>query len=148
MGRVARACRWCPTSTSCHPLSPYFPDTTACDNVIPGDVGPNRRRARRGKMQNATAPTAASSSSSRDRRSHWMAADYFLSSVRDPDYCPANVQGAPFFASATAEIAGANPAQRNYGVAITDVDGDGLFDAVVAGYNGPNAVLSSDGNVQ
>ncbi|XP_031761040.1 cartilage acidic protein 1 isoform X3 [Xenopus tropicalis] len=34
-----------------------------------------------------------------------------------------------------------NPTQLNYGVAITDVDNDGDFEVVVAGYNGPNLVL-------
>ncbi|MEE6486235.1 hypothetical protein FKM82_014550 [Ascaphus truei] len=34
-----------------------------------------------------------------------------------------------------------NPTQLNYGVAITDVDNDGDFEIVVAGYNGPNLVL-------
>ncbi|XP_063291244.1 cartilage acidic protein 1 isoform X1 [Pelobates fuscus] len=34
-----------------------------------------------------------------------------------------------------------NPTQLNYGVAVTDVDNDGDFEIVVAGYNGPNLVL-------
>ncbi|XP_040600236.1 cartilage acidic protein 1 isoform X3 [Mesocricetus auratus] len=34
-----------------------------------------------------------------------------------------------------------NPTQLNYGVAVTDVDHDGDFEIVVAGYNGPNLVL-------
>lgn len=34
-----------------------------------------------------------------------------------------------------------NPAQFNYGIAITDFDGDGAFEAVVAGYGYPNLVL-------
>ncbi|XP_005885449.1 PREDICTED: cartilage acidic protein 1 isoform X1 [Myotis brandtii] len=37
-----------------------------------------------------------------------------------------------------------NPTQLNYGVAVTDVDGDGDFEIVVAGYNGPNLVLKYD----
>lgn len=35
-----------------------------------------------------------------------------------------------------------NPAQRNYGVAVTDIDGDGLFELFVTGYGGfPNQIL-------
>uniref|UniRef100_A0AAQ4QR67 Cartilage acidic protein 1 n=1 Tax=Gasterosteus aculeatus aculeatus TaxID=481459 RepID=A0AAQ4QR67_GASAC len=34
-----------------------------------------------------------------------------------------------------------NPTQLNYGVAVTDVDGDGDLEMFVAGYNGPNLVL-------
>ncbi|XP_035462630.1 cartilage acidic protein 1 isoform X2 [Scophthalmus maximus] len=37
-----------------------------------------------------------------------------------------------------------NPTQLNYGVAITDVDGDGDLEIFVAGYNGPNLVLKYD----
>ncbi|XP_036871679.2 cartilage acidic protein 1 isoform X4 [Manis javanica] len=37
-----------------------------------------------------------------------------------------------------------NPTQLNYGVAVTDVDHDGDFEIVVAGYNGPNLVLKYD----
>nr|KAF6303600.1 cartilage acidic protein 1 [Myotis myotis] len=37
-----------------------------------------------------------------------------------------------------------NPTQLNYGVAVTDVDDDGDFEIVVAGYNGPNLVLKYD----
>ncbi|XP_059410771.1 cartilage acidic protein 1a isoform X1 [Carassius carassius] len=37
-----------------------------------------------------------------------------------------------------------NPTQRNYGMAVTDVDGDGDLEVVVAGYNGPNLVLKYD----
>uniref|UniRef100_A0A665UJ42 Cartilage acidic protein 1-like n=1 Tax=Echeneis naucrates TaxID=173247 RepID=A0A665UJ42_ECHNA len=34
-----------------------------------------------------------------------------------------------------------NPTQLNYGMAVTDVDGDGDLEVVVAGYYGPNLVL-------
>ncbi|NP_001254573.1 cartilage acidic protein 1a precursor [Gasterosteus aculeatus] len=34
-----------------------------------------------------------------------------------------------------------NPTQLNYGMAVTDVDGDGDLEVIVAGYNGPNLVL-------
>nr|XP_020482607.1 cartilage acidic protein 1-like [Labrus bergylta] len=37
-----------------------------------------------------------------------------------------------------------NPMQLNYGMAVTDVDGDGDLEVVVAGYNGPNLVLKYD----
>ncbi|XP_006000254.1 cartilage acidic protein 1 isoform X2 [Latimeria chalumnae] len=37
-----------------------------------------------------------------------------------------------------------NPTQLNYGMAVTDVDHDGDFEIVVAGYNGPNLVLKYD----
>jgi hypothetical protein len=38
-----------------------------------------------------------------------------------------------------------NPIQMNYGIAVTDVDGDGLFELFVAGFNGPNLVLKYNG---
>ncbi len=42
-----------------------------------------------------------------------------------------------------------NPAQLNYGIAITDVDGDGEFEAVVAGYGFSNLVFKwVDGALQ
>ena len=34
--------------------------------------------------------------------------------------------------------------QRNYGVAVTDVDRDGAFEIFVAGFTGPNLVLKYD----
>ncbi len=39
-----------------------------------------------------------------------------------------------------------NPSQLNYGIAITDVDQDGVFEAVVAGFGFPNEVLKWDGS--
>lgn len=38
-----------------------------------------------------------------------------------------------------------NPAQFNYGIAVTDVDGDGQFEWLVAGYGFPNTVLKWTG---
>ncbi|KAG9262675.1 cartilage acidic protein 1 [Astyanax mexicanus] len=37
-----------------------------------------------------------------------------------------------------------NPTQRNYGMAVTDVDGDGDLEVVVAGYSGSNLILKYD----
>jgi len=39
---------------------------------------------------------------------------------------------------------GSNPSQLNYGVAVTDVDGEEGFELVIAGYDGPNLVLKWD----
>ncbi len=40
-----------------------------------------------------------------------------------------------------------NPVQLNYGIAVTDIDGDGAFELFVAGFtNAPNLVLKWDGN--
>jgi len=36
---------------------------------------------------------------------------------------------------------GSNPSQLNYGVAISDVDGEDGYEVVVAGYDGPNLIL-------
>ncbi|KAI8492182.1 hypothetical protein Bbelb_300790 [Branchiostoma belcheri] len=41
-----------------------------------------------------------------------------------------------------------NPPQKNYGVAVTDVDHDGNMEFVVAGYNGPNLVLKWNAEAQ
>ena len=40
-----------------------------------------------------------------------------------------------------------NPSQLNYGVAVTDLDGDGHFEIVVAGFGFPNLALKWDGTV-
>ena len=48
------------------------------------------------------------------------------------------------FKDATAELFDNPPALR-YGIAVTDVDGDGAFEAVIAGYSGPNQVLKWTG---
>uniref|UniRef100_A0A8C4RCI1 Cartilage acidic protein 1 n=1 Tax=Eptatretus burgeri TaxID=7764 RepID=A0A8C4RCI1_EPTBU len=41
-----------------------------------------------------------------------------------------------------------NPLQVNYGMAVTDVDGDGSLEIIVAGYNEPNLVLKYDASSQ
>jgi hypothetical protein len=48
------------------------------------------------------------------------------------------------FTNAT-DLLADNPVQLNYGVAVTDHDGDGSFEAVVAGFGFPNLVLKWDG---
>ncbi len=48
------------------------------------------------------------------------------------------------FKDASAELFDNPPALR-YGIAVTDVDGDGILEAVVAGYSGPNQVLKWTG---
>ncbi|XP_064451199.1 cartilage acidic protein 1 [Mirounga angustirostris] len=54
----------------------------------------------------------------------------------------------PMFTAVTSSVLppdyDSNPTQLNYGVAVTDVDHDGDFEIVVAGYNGPNLVLKYD----
>ncbi|XP_053928243.1 cartilage acidic protein 1 isoform X2 [Cuculus canorus] len=54
----------------------------------------------------------------------------------------------PMFAAVTQHLLppdyDSNPTQLNYGVAVTDLDADGDFEIVVAGYNGPNLVLKYD----
>ncbi|XP_067393227.1 cartilage acidic protein 1 [Emydura macquarii macquarii] len=54
-------------------------------------------------------------------------------------------RGEPMFTAITSRVLppdyDSNPTQLNYGVAVTDVDNDGDFELVVAGYNGPNLVL-------
>lgn len=39
-----------------------------------------------------------------------------------------------------------NPSQHNYGIAVTDIDDDGVFEIVVAGFGHPNLVLKWDGS--
>ncbi|XP_069835015.1 cartilage acidic protein 1 isoform X1 [Dendropsophus ebraccatus] len=59
--------------------------------------------------------------------------------------CGAAQRSEPMFTAVTNTVLPpdyeSNPTQLNYGVAITDVDNDGDFEIVVAGYNGPNLVL-------
>jgi hypothetical protein len=49
-------------------------------------------------------------------------------------------QGEPFFQDYT-HLLTHNPAQKNYGVSVTDIDGDGTFELVVAGYGVANLAL-------
>ncbi|XP_006033800.1 cartilage acidic protein 1 [Alligator sinensis] len=57
----------------------------------------------------------------------------------------ASLRSEPMFTAVTSRVLppdyDSNPTQLNYGVAVTDVDHDGDFEIVVAGYNGPNLVL-------
>jgi hypothetical protein len=50
---------------------------------------------------------------------------------------PANLPGDPFFQDFSSLLIG-NPTQLNYGVAVTDIDDDGAFEFVVAGYGTAN----------
>merc|ERR550534_386830 len=63
--------------------------------------------------------------------------------VDNPNACPAAVAtelpGEPFFTSITSQLVD-NPFQRNYGVSITDIDNDGKFEIVVAGFGYRNLV--------
>ncbi|XP_065575837.1 cartilage acidic protein 1-like isoform X2 [Artemia franciscana] len=56
-----------------------------------------------------------------------------------------SLSGSPMFTDVTQRVFGgsslSNPVQLNYGIAVTDVDNDGEFEIVVAGYDGPNLVL-------
>jgi len=50
-----------------------------------------------------------------------------------------------FFSRATDRwLSDVKSTQRNYGVAVSDVDNDGDFEMIVAGYSGPNLVLKYD----
>ncbi|XP_030060655.1 cartilage acidic protein 1 [Microcaecilia unicolor] len=63
-------------------------------------------------------------------------------------HCGATQRSDPIFTAVTNTVLppdyDSNPTQLNYGVAVTDVDNDGDFEIVVAGYNGPNLVLKYD----
>ena len=52
--------------------------------------------------------------------------------------------GVDFFTAISSATFQTNPAQRNYGVAITDVDGDDKFEALVAGYGVNNQLFKYD----
>ena len=51
----------------------------------------------------------------------------------------------PFFEDVSALLS-ANPVQRNYGVAVTDTNADGIFEFVVAGYGVANLIYQWDGS--
>lgn len=61
--------------------------------------------------------------------------------------CPAVVvtpmPGEPFFKDHSSLLSH-NPTQRNYGVSVTDIDGDGKLEAVVAGYGSANLAFQWD----
>ncbi|XP_030854165.1 uncharacterized protein LOC588748 isoform X2 [Strongylocentrotus purpuratus] len=61
----------------------------------------------------------------------------------EPDYAAASSSSSgPWFESMTGGFAAdSNPIQKNYGVAVTDVDNDGELEIIVAGFNGSNLVL-------
>merc|ERR1719334_2383020 len=63
--------------------------------------------------------------------------EMFVTGQIKPSECPEPVvtelPGEPFFKSITDQLE-FNPEQRNYGVAITDIDNDGAFEIVVAGF--------------
>jgi hypothetical protein len=63
--------------------------------------------------------------------------------VDSPNSCPAptvtELPGEPFFTSISEQLVD-NPFQRNYGVSITDIDNDGKFEVVVAGFGYRNLV--------
>ena len=52
--------------------------------------------------------------------------------------------GVDFFTAVSSATFQTNPAQRNYGVAITDVDGDDRFEALIAGYGVSNQLFKYD----
>jgi len=54
-----------------------------------------------------------------------------------------NFPGDPFFKDFT-HLLSSNPAQKNYGVAVTDIDADGSFEFVVAGFGASNQAYKWD----
>jgi hypothetical protein len=51
--------------------------------------------------------------------------------------------GSPFFQDFSSSLA-TNPAQKNYGISVTDIDGDGAFEFVVAGFGAANQAFKWD----
>eukprot|EP00929_Paragymnodinium_shiwhaense_P032533 TRINITY_DN18016_c0_g1_i1.p1 TRINITY_DN18016_c0_g1~~TRINITY_DN18016_c0_g1_i1.p1 ORF type:complete len:717 (+),score=116.87 TRINITY_DN18016_c0_g1_i1:247-2151(+) len=58
-------------------------------------------------------------------------------------YTPPEYPGDPFFKDFS-QLLQDNPVQLNYGISVTDVDADGKFEAVVAGYRYPNLAWKWD----
>ena len=61
-----------------------------------------------------------------------------------PDYTYTPPPGDDFFEDVTSLLT-TNPTQRNYGVAVTDTNGNGKFEFVVAGYGAANQAFEWDG---
>eukprot|EP00441_Pelagodinium_beii_P034589 CAMPEP_0197635214 /NCGR_PEP_ID=MMETSP1338-20131121/11088_1 /TAXON_ID=43686 ORGANISM="Pelagodinium beii, Strain RCC1491" /NCGR_SAMPLE_ID=MMETSP1338 /ASSEMBLY_ACC=CAM_ASM_000754 /LENGTH=611 /DNA_ID=CAMNT_0043207223 /DNA_START=51 /DNA_END=1883 /DNA_ORIENTATION=- len=55
----------------------------------------------------------------------------------------AELPGEPFFQDFS-QLLKTNPTQKNYGVSVTDIDGDGKFEFVVAGFGSPNQAFKWD----
>ena len=71
--------------------------------------------------------------------------DAITSSAACPAYEYIPPPGPDFFIDVSERLA-SNPAQLNYGVAVTDTDGDGNFEFVVAGYGAANQAFEWDGS--
>lgn len=63
--------------------------------------------------------------------------------VKSQDQLP----GAPFFQDFT-QLLSTNPTQKNYGISVTDIDNDGHFEFVVAGFGAPNQAFKWDAATQ
>ena len=68
--------------------------------------------------------------------------------ITSPGACPADdsessLPGEPFFEDATSLLA-SNPSQRNYGVAVTDTNGNGKLEFVVTGFAHANQAFEWD----
>eukprot|EP00931_Biecheleriopsis_adriatica_P065316 TRINITY_DN39886_c0_g1_i1.p1 TRINITY_DN39886_c0_g1~~TRINITY_DN39886_c0_g1_i1.p1 ORF type:complete len:703 (-),score=136.11 TRINITY_DN39886_c0_g1_i1:129-2204(-) len=61
------------------------------------------------------------------------------------EWTPKVLPGDPFFKDFS-ELLSHNPVQRNYGVSVTDIDGDGNLEAVVAGFGAANLAFKWDGS--
>ena len=75
----------------------------------------------------------------------WDACSAAVSTLAScPDYSYTPPPGEDFFEDVTSLLA-TNPTQRNYGVAVTDTNGNGKFEFVVAGYGAANQAFEWDG---